>query len=133
MKDNNKYKLIQEAAYEANMQLPLLRLVVFTFGNVSAADHDLCVFAIKPSGVPYDQLSPKKLVVVDFDGKTVKGSLRPSSDTKTHAVLYKHWGHCSHPFHFCNSLGAIATLDPCVWNNACRPQYGKHSLCAADA
>jgi L-ribulose-5-phosphate 4-epimerase len=92
MKDNNKYKLIQETAYEANLQLPQLGLVLFTFGNVSAADHSLGVFAIKPSGVPYDQLSPKKMVVVDFDGKTVKGTLRPSSDTKTHAVLYKHWG-----------------------------------------
>jgi len=91
MKDYNKYKLIQEAAFEANMQLPKLRLVVFTFGNVSAADHAQGVFAIKPSGVPYDQLSPKKMVVVDFEGKTVKGTLRPSSDTKTHAVLYKHW------------------------------------------
>jgi L-ribulose-5-phosphate 4-epimerase len=87
----SKYKEIQEAAYEANMQLPKLGLVIFTFGNVSAADRDLGVFAIKPSGVPYDQLSPEKMVIVDFDGKTVKGKLRPSSDTLTHAVLYKHW------------------------------------------
>jgi len=87
----SKYKDIQEAAYEANMQLPKLGLVLFTFGNVSAADRDLGVFAIKPSGVPYEDLSPEKMVIVDFDGKTVKGKLRPSSDTLTHAVLYKHW------------------------------------------
>ena len=73
------------------MQLPKLGLVLFTFGNVSAADRNSGVFAIKPSGVPYENLSPDKMVIVDFDGNTVEGSLRPSSDTKTHAVLYKHW------------------------------------------
>lgn len=73
------------------MQLPQLGLVLFTFGNVSAADRDLQVFAIKPSGVPYKDLSPEDMVIVNFDGKTVEGKLRPSSDTKTHAVLYKHW------------------------------------------
>lgn len=86
-----RYEHIQQAAYEANMQLPKLGLVLFTFGNVSAADRDLGVFAIKPSGVPYEQLLPEKMVIVDFDGKVVSGTLRPSSDTKTHAVLYRHW------------------------------------------
>ncbi len=87
----NKYQHIREAAYYANMELPKLNLVLFTFGNVSAANRDLGVFAIKPSGVPYSELSPAKMVVVDFDGNIVDGDLRPSSDTKTHAVLYKHW------------------------------------------
>lgn len=87
----NKYDHIQQAAYEANMQLPKLGLVLFTFGNVSAADKAQGVFAIKPSGVPYEDLSPQKMVIVDFDGRTVEGDLRPSSDTLTHAVLYKHW------------------------------------------
>ncbi len=87
----SKYEHIRKAAYEANMQLPKLNLVLFTFGNVSAADRELGVFAIKPSGVPYEELSPEKMVIVDFDGNIVKGKLRPSSDTKTHAVLYKHW------------------------------------------
>lgn len=73
------------------MQLPKLGLVLFTFGNVSAVDRAAGVFAIKPSGIPYEDLSPKKMVIVDFDGNTVEGVLRPSSDTKTHAVLYKHW------------------------------------------
>jgi L-ribulose-5-phosphate 4-epimerase len=85
------YQNIRAAAYKANMQLPRLGLVLFTFGNVSAADHKLRVFAIKPSGVPYDELTPEKMVIVDFDGKTVEGNLRPSSDTQTHAVLYNHW------------------------------------------
>lgn len=87
----SKYQEIKQLAYEANMQLPELGLVLFTFGNVSAADRAQGVFAIKPSGVPYKDLSPDKMVIVDFDGKTVEGDLRPSSDTKTHAVLYKHW------------------------------------------
>lgn len=87
----SKYTHIQEEAYAANRQLPQLGLVLFTFGNVSAADHSLGVFAIKPSGVAYEELSPDKMVIVDFDGVTVEGSLRPSSDTMTHAVLYKHW------------------------------------------
>ena len=87
----SRFDQIRQEAYEANMQLPKLGLVIFTFGNVSAADRSQEVFAIKPSGVSYDQLSPEKMVVVDFDGNTVDGKLRPSSDTKTHAVLYKHW------------------------------------------
>jgi L-ribulose-5-phosphate 4-epimerase len=87
----SKYDDIREQAYQANMQLPELGLVLFTFGNVSAADRSAGVFAIKPSGVPYVDLSPDKMVIVDFEGKTVDGNLRPSSDTLTHAVLYKHW------------------------------------------
>lgn len=87
----SKYDFIRQSAYSANMQLPKLGLVLFTFGNVSAADRDAGVFAIKPSGVPYEKLSPGNMVIVDFDGATVEGNLRPSSDTKTHAVLYKHW------------------------------------------
>ncbi len=85
------YTYIREAAYEANMQLPALGLVLFTFGNVSEADRSQGVFAIKPSGVAYSNLSPEKMVIVDFEGKTVEGTLNPSSDTQTHAVLYKYW------------------------------------------
>lgn len=87
----NKYKHIREAAYEANMQLPELGLVIFTFGNVSVIDRDLAVFAIKPSGVPYKNLTVAEMVIVDLDGNVVDGNRRPSSDTLTHAVLYKHW------------------------------------------
>ena len=87
----SRYNDIRQEAYEANMQLPKLGLVLFTFGNVSAVDRKEGVFAIKPSGVPYEDLTPEKMVIVDFDANVVKGKLRPSSDTKTHAVLYKHW------------------------------------------
>ncbi len=87
----SKYQTIKAEAYAANMQLPALGLVLFTFGNASAVDRNAGVFAIKPSGVPYKDLSPEDMVIVDFDGNTVEGKLRPSSDTRTHAVLYKHW------------------------------------------
>lgn len=87
----NNYKLIREQAYEANMKLPELRLVLFTFGNVSAADRDKAVFAIKPSGIPYSELSVENMIIVDFEGNVIEGKLRPSSDTKTHAVLYNNW------------------------------------------
>lgn len=86
----SRFDHIRESAYQNNMQLPELGLVLFTFGNVSAADREQGIFAIKPSGVPYKDLSPAKMVIVDFDGKVVDGTLRPSSDTLTHAVLYKH-------------------------------------------
>ncbi|MRX46989.1 L-ribulose-5-phosphate 4-epimerase [Pedobacter puniceum] len=95
----NKYRKIQEEAYAANMRLPELNLVIFTFGNVSVADRDLGVFAIKPSGVDYTKLQVEQMVIVDFDGNTVAGDLRPSSDTKTHAVLYKHWDNINSVVH----------------------------------
>ena len=87
----SKYKKIKQECYEANMELPKLNLVLFTFGNVSVVDREQQVFAIKPSGVPYEDLKADDMVIVDFDGNTIKGDMRPSSDTKSHAVLYKHW------------------------------------------
>jgi L-ribulose-5-phosphate 4-epimerase len=85
------YTSLKEECYEANMQLPKLGLVLFTFGNVSAVDREKGVFAIKPSGVPYEKLHPNDIVICDYDAKVVEGSMRPSSDTKTHALLYKTW------------------------------------------
>jgi len=115
----SKYQHIKQSAYDANMQLPKLGLVLFTFGNVSAADRELGVFAIKPSGVPYDELSPEKMVIVDFDGNTVEGELRPSSDTKTHAVLYKHWAEINGIVHT-HSTYATAWAQ----SQRCIPIYG---------
>lgn len=85
------YKSLREECYEANMMLPKLNLVLFTFGNVSAVDRNKSVFAIKPSGVPYEILKPQDIVIMDFDALVVDGKKRPSSDTKTHALLYKTW------------------------------------------
>lgn len=93
------YDAIKAEAYEANMQLPKLGLVLFTFGNVSVADRNKKVFAIKPSGVAYEVLTPEMMVIVDFDANVIEGSYRPSSDTKTHAVLYKHWHHLNSIVH----------------------------------
>ena len=86
------YSELKKECYAANMQLPELELVVYTFGNVSVADRERQVFAIKPSGVPYQQLKPEDMVVVDFEINIIEGGMRPSSDTKTHAFLYKNWG-----------------------------------------
>lgn len=85
------HESIRRAAYAANMQLPELGLVLFTFGNASAVDRDAGVFAIKPSGVPYVDLRPEDMVIMNFEGEVVEGEMRPSSDTKTHALLYKEW------------------------------------------
>lgn len=85
------FQELKQQCYEANMQLPKLGLVLFTFGNASVVDRARGVFAIKPSGVPYDALRPDDMVIVDFDGNPVEGSKRPSSDTKTHALLFKEW------------------------------------------
>ena len=85
------YRTLQEECYEANQKLPKLGLVLFTFGNVSAVDRNRAVFAIKPSGVPYETLKPDDIVICDYDAQVVAGTLRPSSDTKTHALLYKTW------------------------------------------
>jgi L-ribulose-5-phosphate 4-epimerase len=85
------FEQLKITCYEANMRLPALDLVVYTFGNVSVVDRDMEVFAIKPSGVPYEKLKAEDIVVVDFDNNVISGEMRPSSDTKTHAFLYKHW------------------------------------------
>jgi len=88
---SSSYKDLKQECYEANMQLDALKLVIYTFGNVSAVDRSKGLFAIKPSGVPYEVLKPEDIVIVDFDNNIVEGTMRPSSDTKTHAYLYKHW------------------------------------------
>ena len=85
----SEYQTLKEEAYEANMQIPAQHLALYTWGNVSAFDWAKGVFAIKPSGVPYPELTPDSMVVIDLEGKTVEGMLNPSSDTKTHLVLYQ--------------------------------------------
>lgn len=85
----SKFNTLREEAYEANMQIPAQHLALYTWGNVSAFDPDEGVFAIKPSGVPYPELTADSMVIVDLDGNVVEGNLRPSSDTPTHAVLYR--------------------------------------------
>jgi L-ribulose-5-phosphate 4-epimerase len=81
---------LRERVCEANLELVRAGLVILTFGNVSGVDREEGVLAIKPSGVPYDELRPEAIVVVDLEtGHVVAGEQRPSSDTPTHAVLYR--------------------------------------------
>lgn len=80
---------LKEEVYKANMELPAKGLVLFTWGNVSAIDREKGLVVIKPSGVDYDKMKAKDMVVVDLDGKVVEGELNPSSDTPTHVELYK--------------------------------------------
>jgi L-ribulose-5-phosphate 4-epimerase len=85
----SEYDDIKAECYEANLLLPEYKLIDLTFGNVSVGDPDRRIFAIKPSGVDYRTMNATEMVVVDFDGKIVEGSLRPSSDTPTHRRLFQ--------------------------------------------
>ena len=80
---------LKKEVCEANLELVKHDLVIFTWGNVSAIDRTSGLVVIKPSGVAYEQMKPEDMVVVDLDGHIVEGSLKPSSDTPTHLVLYK--------------------------------------------
>lgn len=79
---------LKEKVYLANMELPRRGLVTYTWGNVSGIDREKGLFVIKPSGVEYDELKPSDMVVLDLQGNQVEGDMNPSSDTKTHLVLY---------------------------------------------
>ena len=112
-------KELKERVYEANMELSRKELVIRTFGNVSGIDRGRELIAIKPSGVPYGELSPEHIVLVDLEGTVVEGGLNPSSDTKTHAVLYRN---------FSTIGGVVHTHSPYAvsWAQAGRkiPVYG---------
>ena len=84
-------KILREEVLEANLELVRRGLVLYTFGNVSGIDRGQGLVAIKPSGVPYDDLTPDQIVISDLSGKIVDGHLRPSSDLPTHLELYKHF------------------------------------------
>ena len=81
---------LKKKVWEANLLLPRYNLVIFTWGNVSAVDRETGLMVIKPSGVEYEDLRPEDMVTVDIHtGQTVEGDLNPSSDTLTHAALYR--------------------------------------------
>jgi len=82
---------LKEQVCRANLDLVAHGLVTLTWGNVSGISDDRQHVAIKPSGVPYDQMRPEQMVVVDLAGDVVEGKLRPSSDTPTHVLLYRHF------------------------------------------
>ena len=108
------YKEFKQRCWQCTLELPRRNLVIYTFGNVSAIDRQKGVIAIKPSGVPYEELRPDQMVVVDLDNKVVEGTLRFSSDTKTHTLLYRNFP----------EIGGIAhTHAPCsvAWAQAKKP------------
>ncbi len=85
----NTLRELRERVYEANIALVKHGLVVLTWGNASEIDRETGIFAIKPSGVPYEELRPEHIVLVNMEGQVVDSKLRPSSDTPTHLVLYQ--------------------------------------------
>ncbi|WEK53672.1 MAG: L-ribulose-5-phosphate 4-epimerase [Candidatus Cohnella colombiensis] len=102
---------LKEQVCRANAELPKYGLVTFTWGNVSGFDRASQLMVIKPSGVPYEELKPEHMVVLDLNGRVVEGTLRPSSDTPTHLVLYRS---------FSNIGGIVHTHSPwaTVWSQA---------------
>ena len=80
---------LKKTVYEANMLLPKYNLVTFTWGNVSQIDRETGYFAIKPSGVDYDKLTPDDMVIMDLEGNKIEGRYNPSSDTPTHLDVWR--------------------------------------------
>lgn len=102
---------LKREAFEANLRLPREGLIALNFGNASALDRRRGIFAIKPSGVAYQVLQPADMVLVDLDGRKVEGRLRPSSDTPTHAELYRGFagiGGVAHTHSVCGTAFAQA-------------------------
>lgn len=108
------YYALKEAVLAANLMIPRLNLAIFTFGNASAFDPRLGAAAIKPSGVPYEDLTAENIVVLDLNGNILEGAGRPSSDTATHLELYKSFPH---------ARGIVHTHSTCAtaWAQAGRP------------
>ncbi|MDM5337400.1 L-ribulose-5-phosphate 4-epimerase [Fictibacillus enclensis] len=105
---------LKEEVFQANLELPKQGLVKYTWGNASAIDRDSGLFVIKPSGVTYETMKASDMVVVDLDGNVVEGELNPSSDTPTHAVLYKRYpeiGGIAHTHSTWATIWAQAGLD----------------------
>ncbi len=82
---------LKKSVCQANLDLVRHGLVIFTWGNVSGIDREKGLVAIKPSGVPYEDMGPEDMVVLDLDGKQVEGELKPSSDAPTHIYLYRNF------------------------------------------
>ncbi len=110
---------LKEKVYKANLMLVEYGLVVLTWGNVSGIDREKGLFVIKPSGVPYDSMTADDMVVVDLNGNKIEGRLNPSSDTPTHAQLYRKFSDVGGIVHTHSSWA-------CSWAQAGRdiPAYG---------
>jgi|TARA_B110000116_G_scaffold269594_1_gene285872 L-ribulose-5-phosphate 4-epimerase len=126
---------LREEICEANRSLTDSGLVKLTWGNVSGIDRDKAIFGIKPSGINYNALKPKDIVLVDLDGKVVDGNLNPSSDTKTHLELYKAWpeiGGITHTHSSsATSLAQLGKELPCYGTTHADHFYGTVPICRA--
>ncbi len=109
---------LREEVCAANRQLARSGLVTLTWGNTSGIDRQRGLVVIKPSGIPYEQLEPGHMVVVDLDGKVAGGELRPSTDTATHLALYRAFGQIggvTHTHSRCATMFAQARCEiPCL-------------------
>jgi len=123
------YDQLRSEICQANRQLAATGMVVLTWGNVSGIDRARGVVAIKPSGVPYESLTPTDMVIVDLAGTVVEGSLRPSSDTPTHLALYRAWdaiGGVAHTHSACATMFAQACRPiPCLGTTHADSFYGE--------
>ncbi len=113
------YEELKKNVCDANIELQRQKLAIYTWGNVSGIDRSSGIVAIKPSGVEYDELTPDKIVLLDLDGNTVEGTLKPSSDTPTHLELYRNF----------QAIGGVChTHSPSAttWAQACKeiPCFG---------
>ncbi|MDP0491029.1 MAG: L-ribulose-5-phosphate 4-epimerase AraD [Verrucomicrobiota bacterium JB023] len=122
------YQSLREECLEANLALPKTGLVDLTFGNVSVADPERRVFAIKPSGVDYQDLTPEAMVIVDYGGQILEGDLRPSSDTPTHRCLFLNFAGIRSVVHT-HSRSAVAFAQagrdlPCLGTTHCDYFHG---------
>lgn len=109
---NNMYEKLKNSVCLANIELERNKLVICNWGNVSGIDREAGVVAIKPSGVPYKDLTPDRMVVLELSGKIVEGSLKPSSDTPTHLELYRSF----------KEIGGVCHTHSCyatMWAQAC--------------
>ena len=104
---------LKKEVFEANLELPRLGLVDFTWGNVSGKDAETGAIVIKPSGVPYETMKAEDMVVTDAEGKVIEGKLRPSSDLATHVELYRHFPTLGGIVHTHSSWAT-------VWAQACK-------------
>lgn len=110
---------LKKAVCKANLELQKHKLVIYSWGNVSGIDRSAGLVVIKPSGVPYDELTSDKMVVLDLEGKIIEGTLNPSSDTPTHLELYRHFETIGG---ICHTHSPNATM----WAQACKeiPCFG---------
>jgi L-ribulose-5-phosphate 4-epimerase len=120
---------LKERVVEANRELERRGLVIYTWGNVSGILRDEGLVVIKPSGVPYEDLAPDNMVVLDLEGNVVEGSLRPSSDTPTHLELYRRFPEAGGIVHTHSSWATIWAQAgkpiPCLGTTHADYSYGE--------